>query len=88
MRRWLKNYGFATLVMAGAVAAIYAAATVAVPDPVPDFALKAREIYQLEVGMAFFVASGAFVTKQHSTANTGRGWMNMRYALKLSKSDR
>lgn len=56
MRHWFKNYGFATLVLAGAVAAIHAAATVAVPDPIPDFALKAREIYRLEIGMAFFVA--------------------------------
>lgn len=56
MRHWVKNYGFATLVIAGAMAAAYLAATVAVPNPVPDFALKAREIYRLEVGMAFFVA--------------------------------
>ena len=56
MRRYLKNYGFASLVLAGAAAAIYAAATVAVPEPVPDFALKASEVYRLEVGMAFFAA--------------------------------
>lgn len=54
--RWIRSYGFATLVVASAAIAVYLAATVAVPDPVPDFALKAREIYRLEVGMAFFVA--------------------------------
>lgn len=54
--RWIKSYGFAILVVVAAATAAYLAATVAVPEPVPDFALKAREIYRLEVGMAFFVA--------------------------------
>lgn len=56
MQRWVKKYGFATLVAASAVTAGYLAATVVVPEPVPDFALRAREIYRLEVGAAFFIA--------------------------------
>ena len=55
MRRWLENYGFAFLVLAALMSASYQAATVAVPDPVPDFALKAEQVYRLEVGAAFFV---------------------------------
>lgn len=56
MRHWFNNYGFAFLVVGGGAAAAYLAITVTVPDPVPDFALQAREIYRLEIGMAFFVA--------------------------------
>jgi hypothetical protein len=56
MSRWLKNYGFAFLVLAGLTGSSYLGATVAVPDPAPDFALQADEIYRLEVGAAFFVA--------------------------------
>lgn len=54
--RWIKDYGFAALVVVGAATAGCLAATVAVPDPVPYFALNAREVYRLEVGMVFFVA--------------------------------
>jgi hypothetical protein len=56
VRHWFKSYGFATLVVASAAIAGYMAAAVSVPDPVPDFALRAREIYRLQVGSAFFVA--------------------------------
>jgi hypothetical protein len=32
------------------------AGTAATPEPVPDFALRAPEIYRLEIGAAFFAA--------------------------------
>lgn len=51
-----EKYGFALLVVAALACASYLAGTVAVPEPVPDFALRAAEIYRLEIGAAFFVA--------------------------------
>lgn len=56
MRRPLEKYVFALLVVMALACAIYFAGTVVVPEPVPDFALRAGEIYRLEVGAAFFVA--------------------------------
>lgn len=56
MRRLLKKYIFALLVVVALACASYLAGTVAVPEPVPDFALRAAEIYRLEIGAAFFVA--------------------------------
>jgi hypothetical protein len=55
VRRWFQNYGFACLVLAALLSASYQAATVSVPNPVPDFALKAEQVYRLEVGATFFV---------------------------------
>jgi hypothetical protein len=56
MLQRLKNYGFALMVVAALVGAIYVAGSVKIPDPVPDYALQAEEIYRLEVGAASFVA--------------------------------
>jgi hypothetical protein len=44
-----------------------------VPEPVPDFALRAEEIYRLEVGAAFFVAC-YLVTMTFLLALSGRGF--------------
>jgi hypothetical protein len=56
MRRPLEKYGFALLVVMALACAIYFAGSVAVPEPIPDYALQAAEIYRLEIGAAFFVA--------------------------------
>jgi hypothetical protein len=56
VRSWFKSYGFATLVLVALADALWIAANVAVPAPVPDFALQAEEIYRLEIGAAFFIA--------------------------------
>jgi hypothetical protein len=56
MRRWLRDLGFPVLVLAALVASSYLAASVPVPDPVPDFALQAAAVYRLEVGAACFAA--------------------------------
>ncbi|HEV2789760.1 MAG TPA: hypothetical protein VGV69_00495 [Solirubrobacterales bacterium] len=56
MGRWFKNYGFAILVLVGLTFAAHLAATVATPDPVPDYALQAEQVYRLEIGAAFFIA--------------------------------
>jgi len=56
VHHWLEKYGFAFLVAMALACASYLAASVAVPHPVPDFALQAKEIYRLEIGAAFFVA--------------------------------
>jgi hypothetical protein len=56
VRGWFKSYGFAMLVLVALAGALWIAAHVAVPAPAPDFALRAEEIYRLEVGAAFFVA--------------------------------
>lgn len=56
MHRWLKHYGFAFLVFVALACASFLAGSVAIPEPVPDYALQAEEIYRLEVGVAFFAA--------------------------------
>lgn len=56
MHRWLKHYGFALLVFVALACASFLAGSAAIPEPVPDYALQAEEIYRLEIGAAFFVA--------------------------------
>ena len=56
MHPWLKHYGFAFLVFVALACASFLAGSAAVPEPVPDYALQAEEIYRLEIGAAFFVA--------------------------------
>ena len=56
VERGIRRYGFAGLVSGALACALYLAGSVAVPDPVPDFALQAEEIYRLEIGAAFFIA--------------------------------
>jgi hypothetical protein len=73
MQRWAKNYGFAFLLLAGLVGSVCVAATTAVPDPVPDFALQAEAIYRLEIGAAFF-AVFYLVTMAMVLALDGRGF--------------
>jgi len=51
-----ERYGFAFLVLVALASASYLAGSAAVPEPVPDYALQAEEIYRLEIGAAFFVA--------------------------------
>jgi len=76
VRRWFKSYGFATLVLAALACAVWIAANVAVPAPVPDFALRAEEIYRLEVGAAFFVAF-YLVAMAFVLALSGRGFAEL-----------
>jgi H+/gluconate symporter-like permease len=54
--RRLKGYGFAFLVFVALACASYLAGSATAPEPVPDYALQAAEIYRLEIGAAFFVA--------------------------------
>ena len=56
MHRWPRQYGFAFLVFVALACASFLAGSAAVPEPVPDYALQAEEIYRLEIGAAFFVA--------------------------------
>ncbi len=56
MRRWLRDFGFPILVLAALASSGYLAASVPVPDSVPDFALQAAPVYRLEVGAACFAA--------------------------------
>lgn len=71
--RWLKKYGFAILVLTAIAGACYLAARVEVPDPVPDFALKSKEVYRLEIGAAFF-AVFYLVALTFVLALSGRGF--------------
>lgn len=61
------------------------AGTVEVPEPVPDFALRAAEVYRLEVGAAFFVAF-YIATLTFLLALSGRGFAEIgTTGLKVSK---
>jgi hypothetical protein len=73
MRRLLESYGFAFLIFMALACACLMAGTAAIPEPVPDFALRAPEIYRLEIGAAFF---GAFylATLAFLLALSGRGF--------------
>lgn len=73
MRRLLKKYVFALLVVMALACAIYFARSTAVPEPVPDYALQAAEIYRLEIGVAFFVAF-YLATLAFLLAISGRGF--------------
>jgi uncharacterized protein YlxW (UPF0749 family) len=53
--------------------ASFLAASAAVPEPVPDYALQAEEIYRLEIGMSFFVAF-YLATMAMMLALSGRGF--------------
>src|SRR5262245_42386330 len=53
---WATRWGFAALVSLGAVAAAWVAWQVAIPPPIPAFALQAAPVYRLEVGVATFAA--------------------------------
>jgi hypothetical protein len=85
MRRRLEQYGFAFLVFVAFACASYLAGTVQVPEPTPDFALQAEEIYRLEIGAAFFVAF-YLVTLTFLLALSGRGFAEFgTNGLKISK---
>ena len=56
MHRWPQHYGFAFFVFTALICASFLAGSAAVPEPVPDYALQAEEIYRLEIGVAFFTA--------------------------------
>lgn len=73
MRQRIRHHGFPLLVIAGLITSAYLAASVPVPNPVPDFALQAEPVYRLEVGAAcfavFYLATMALVL-----ALDGRGF--------------
>lgn len=73
MHSWLRHYGFAFLVVMALACASFLAGSAAVPDPVPDYALQAEEIYRLEIGAAFFVAF-YLATMAVVLALTGKGF--------------
>src|ERR1044072_7567761 len=52
---WVARWGFAVLVGAVTLAAVYVAWKVHVPPKVPDFALRAAPVYRIEVGAATFL---------------------------------
>jgi hypothetical protein len=56
VQHWLEKYGFAFLVFVALACTSYIAGSAQVPHPVPDLALQSREIYRLEIAVAFFVA--------------------------------
>lgn len=56
MQHWLEKYGFVFLVFMALACTSYIAGSAQVPHPVPDLALQSREIYRLEIAIAFFVA--------------------------------
>jgi hypothetical protein len=68
-----ERYGFAFLVLGALACASYLAGSAVVPEPVPDYALQAEEIYRLEIGAAFFVAF-YLVTMALLLALHGRGF--------------
>jgi hypothetical protein len=55
MVTWVRSYGFATLVLLAIAAAVFLAIRTEVPEPVPDFALRATAIYRIEVGLCSFL---------------------------------
>lgn len=55
MQGRLKKHGFAFFVSLALVGAGLLAGSAATPQPVPDYALQAEEIYRLEIGAASFV---------------------------------
>ncbi len=55
MRNWIRSYGFPALVLLDLIGAGCLAASVRVPDRVPDLALQAAPVYRLEVGAACFI---------------------------------
>ena len=54
---WISQWGFGILVTLGILGAAYVAWRVNVPDPVPNFALRAEAVYRIEVGAAAFLGS-------------------------------
>jgi hypothetical protein len=52
---WIARWGFALLVGACILAGAYISYRVAIPDPVPNFALKSVELYRVEAGAATFL---------------------------------
>lgn len=55
LRLWIGQWGFSCLVGAAGLGAACIAWKVAVPEQVPDFALRAEAIYRIEVGAAAFL---------------------------------
>jgi hypothetical protein len=54
-RAWIAQWGFAILVGLAALVAAYLAWKAALPEQVPDFALKAEAVYRVEIGAATFL---------------------------------
>jgi hypothetical protein len=73
VQHWLEKYGLAFLVAMALACSGYLAGSVAIPQPVPDYALRAQEIYRLEIGVAFFVAF-YLATMAVVLALTGKGF--------------
>ncbi len=62
----MRSYGFAALVLLAIGAAAFLAIGTEVPEPVPDFALRAQAIYRVEIGLGsflgFYVVCSLFVS--------------------------
>jgi hypothetical protein len=71
------RWGFAAMVTLGIVVGVAAAATVALPEDIPSFALRATPVYRVEVGTAvffsFYLATMALVLAMHNRGFTELG---------------
>jgi hypothetical protein len=71
------RWGFAAMVTLGIVVGVAAAATVALPEDIPSFALRATPVYRVEVGTAvffsFYLATMALVLAMHNRGFTEIG---------------
>jgi hypothetical protein len=71
------RWGFAVMVTLGIVAGFVAAVTVALPEDIPSFALRATPVYRVEVGTAvffsFYLATMALVLAMHNRGFTEIG---------------
>jgi hypothetical protein len=71
------RWGFAAMVTLGIVAGFVAAVTVALPEDIPSFALRATPVYRVEVGTAvffsFYLATMALVLAMHNRGFTEIG---------------
>lgn len=54
LSNWIARHGFALLVLGTAIGAVWAGHRAALPEPVPDFALRSAAVYRIEVVLATF----------------------------------
>jgi hypothetical protein len=76
------RWGFAAMVTLGIAVGVAAAATVALPEDIPSFALRATPVYRAEVGTAvffsFYLATMALVLAMHNRGFTELGTNGIR----------
>jgi hypothetical protein len=76
------RWGFAAMVTLGIAVGVAAAATVALPEDIPSFALRATPVYRAEVGTAvffsFYLVTMALVLAMHNRGFTELGTNGIR----------